>query len=443
MPGADLDGAPAQLPDAVGRARPVAPERLWNGQVAGRLVAEYGVAGEGPHVALHLSLRDMAQSLQQVGQLVADDVVRGQPSSHVEADGEILPDGDAIGGPGDADGDLAAVQLGKATQAFPHAAQQRRGAVVRAQRARRSYGRFEQSRLEVGHGRIITHRCRAGKALSWRGQSASRVAPGGEPIHHEGARGSGDLPGPRPPAVIVHVGGQMSRRHRSPVAAGLPVILLLAALAAAGCQNWDLKRPDAPAAGDADRSFTPLGEDTRSPLTSDVAWRRLDAIEAASGERRVELVETFLGEFPEARRIARVHRLAGEAWLATEQPGRAADAFERALVLTRTDVLGLPLETDLPLQLGMARLQAGQIEDGIEWLVRTGLADHGPRVQQALRWAHAEHGAEQPFAVWLEERRQPLLTGAPEFSLPGLQQERVALAEVRGKATLINFWSPT
>lgn len=235
----------------------------------------------------------------------------------------------------------------------------------------------------------------------------------------------------------------MVRRREPSAAAATLVVALLSSVLSAGCQNWDLKRPEQPSESDAaGRSFTPLSGE-RTPLTSDVAWRRLDAIEAAAGERRLELVDRFFEEFPEARRLPQVHRLAGESHLSLGRAESAAAAFERAVVLTRTDLLGVPLETELPLQLGMARIQAGQVDDGIEWLARVSIADHGPRVRQALLWAHAEHAADRPFDEWLASWHERLYTTAPGFSLPGLQQERVDLEQMRGKATLINFWSPT
>lgn len=238
------------------------------------------------------------------------------------------------------------------------------------------------------------------------------------------------------------LGAPMSalRSRATPRIAGLAA-LALAAAAGTGCQNWDLKRPQESAP--ASRSFTPIGEEAPGPLTSDVAMRRLEGIERAAAQERLALVASFMDEFREARLIPQVHRLAGEAHLEVGQPVEAADAFERALVLTRTDVLGIPLDTALPLQLAMARFSAGQAEQGTQWLARTSIADRGPNVMQALRWAHAEQVPSEPLDDWLRKIREPLLQPAPAFTLPGLQQERVSLAQARGTATLINFWSPT
>jgi hypothetical protein len=207
-----------------------------------------------------------------------------------------------------------------------------------------------------------------------------------------------------------------------------------------GCQNWDLKRPAESTTG-AD-GFTRIGEDP-TRLTNDVAIRRVEGIGAAQGQERLDLIEEFLSDFPQARFIPAVHRLAGEAKLAENRPAEAADDFERALVLTRTDVLGMPLETEIPYQLAMAKLTAGDTDAGLSWLVRTSVVDDSPRVDQALRWAWGEAGSSLDFEVWLAELRDPLLVRAPSFSLPGLLQSQVDLESSLGGATIINFWSPT
>ena len=225
----------------------------------------------------------------------------------------------------------------------------------------------------------------------------------------------------------------------------LAVITALSALALAsvGCtQNWDLLAPEERAADPA-RSFTPIGGDRAQPLTGDEARSRLAAILEAEGEERLALVERFLADFREARLIPEVHRAAAEAHLAAGRPAEAADAFERALVVTRTDVLGLPLDTELPLQLAMSALAAGDTGRGLTWLARTTVADEGPRVRQSLAWAHAEVAPERPLEAWLEEIREPVLMPAPRFELPGFQVDSVAVPDSRSKATLINFWSPT
>lgn len=220
-------------------------------------------------------------------------------------------------------------------------------------------------------------------------------------------------------------------------------IVALLLLGAVGCtQNWDLLEPGA-RNEEAARSFTPLGGDGPPPLTGDEARARLAAILEASGEERLARATAFLDEFREARLIPEVHRAAAEAHLAAGRPREAADAFERALVVTRADLLGLPLDTELPLQLAMSALAAGDLERGLTWLARTTLADGGPRVQQSLAWTHAELAPERPFDEWLEEIRGAVLTAAPRFQLPGFQTESVAVPDPTSKATLINFWSPT
>lgn len=219
--------------------------------------------------------------------------------------------------------------------------------------------------------------------------------------------------------------------------------VLLVAVLVVGCtQNWDLLEPEEDGAGGA-RTFTPIGEEGPGPLTGPVARQRLDEIQAASGEERLELIDGFLGAFQEARLIPQVHRAAGEAHLAAGRAAEAADSFERALMLTRTDLLGLPLEMELPLQLAMAALTAGDRERGLAWLARTTIAESGGGVQQAVAWAHAEVAPGVPVADWVAEIREGVLPRAPTFELPGFQSESVTVPDAESKATLINFWSPT
>jgi len=213
-------------------------------------------------------------------------------------------------------------------------------------------------------------------------------------------------------------------------------------LLVAGCQNWDLKRPEQKTPA---RAFTRIedGQPQPQPLTNEVALGRLEAIEQADAEDRIQLVKDFFADFPRARLIPQVHQLEGEAYVAQGMPDQAADAFQRALALTRTDVLGLPLEPDLPLQLGMARISAGQYEEGLEWLVRTSIADRSDRVRQALSWAHAQQPNAALFADWLREQRDRFRVSAPGFTLPALAGGTMSLEPGAGKATLLNFWSPT
>ena len=216
-------------------------------------------------------------------------------------------------------------------------------------------------------------------------------------------------------------------------------IIVVLVLAAAGCQNWDLLEPEE--TGSSSRTFTRLDGDEPQQLTNAVAIRRVREIEQATGAERVELIDEFVEAFPTARMIPQVHRLRGEALLTEAKNPEAAGSFERALVLTRTDLLGMPLESDLPLQLGMALLSAGDSE-GLRWLGRVSLVDHSEQVQQSLRWAHAQE-ANVGFDEWLADLRAEWMVEAPGFDLPGLLSDTVSYSEVRGRATLINFWSPT
>lgn len=218
----------------------------------------------------------------------------------------------------------------------------------------------------------------------------------------------------------------------------LAIPLLILVLSA--CQNWDLRRPPERMTG-AD-GFTRIGEDS-DRLTNDVAIERVAAIEAAHGQERLDLIAAFLEDFPQARFIASVHRLAGEAELAVDRPAEAALNFERALALTRTDVLGMPLEPEIPYQLAMSKLLAGETDDGLAWLARTSIIDPSERTEQALRWAWGEAGGIPDYDTWLRQLREPLLVRAPSFALPGLLSDQVDLESALRGATLINFWSPT
>lgn len=215
-------------------------------------------------------------------------------------------------------------------------------------------------------------------------------------------------------------------------------LALLGALV--GCQNADLLRPEVRQESST-RGFTPIGEAARSPLTNDTAMRRMEAIREAAGEERLGLIDGFLAEFPEARYIADLHQLGGEAELAANRPDRAAESFDRALVLTRTDLLGIPLETELPVQVATAKLAAGDRDAALLLLAKLSVVDESPRVQQALAWAWGSAGTSISYEEWLAELRAAHLVQAPRFTLPELRGGEVALEPA--PATIINFWSPT
>lgn len=221
------------------------------------------------------------------------------------------------------------------------------------------------------------------------------------------------------------------------------IAFALAAIAVSACQNWDLMRPQS-ADVEADRAFTRLGSESRVPLTNAVALRRVERIAAVTGNERLELVESFFNEFPEAKMFGRVHELTGEAHLVTGAHEAAVDAFALALSLTRTDLLGIPIESSLPLQLGLAMASAGDLAGGVTMLLRARVADRGERVDQALRWAYANDApGVASFEQWLQQGSDRVALVAPEFSLPGLQEPELDLGSALGGATLLNFWSPT
>jgi hypothetical protein len=222
----------------------------------------------------------------------------------------------------------------------------------------------------------------------------------------------------------------------------LPV---LAALTVAGCQNADLLKPAGQQVTEPgeERAFTRIGEDDPGPLTSELAYDWFDRIRESEGEQKLELINEFLAAFPEAQRLPDVQEMHADALAAERRLGEAADAYERALVMTRTDITGLPLSTELPLQLALTRLSSGDVEAGTDWLLRTSIAERGERVVQGLRWAFANnYRNEGPFDEWQRARRAAIAPAAPPFSLPGLLTTEVAL-DPGAAVTLVNFWSPT
>jgi hypothetical protein len=222
-------------------------------------------------------------------------------------------------------------------------------------------------------------------------------------------------------------------------------LLLVAGMLLAGCQNADLLKPAEPAGSTAtgERSFTRLGEDDPGPLTSELAYQWLDRIREASGPQRLALIDEFLADFPAGRRIAVVHEMRGDALAAEQQLAEASASYERALMLTRTDITGLPLDTELPVQLALTRLSSGDIVGGVDWLLRTSIADRSDRVIEGLRWGWSSNFREQgTFEDWTRRRRESIAPTPPRFVLPGLLESEVVLEPGAG-VTLVNFWSPT
>ena len=137
----------------------------------------------------------------------------------------------------------------------------------------------------------------------------------------------------------------------------------------------------------------------------------------------------------------------GDAYTATGEPSAAAESFEEAIYMSwpAPDILDLPLvNLELPYRAGWARFEAGNVGVGSDWLVRTTFVSDLPQLEQGLRFLYAELGSPgDSFAGWLASRRDVLSAVAPDFELPGYQQETLRLSELGGRLTLINFWTPT
>lgn len=221
-------------------------------------------------------------------------------------------------------------------------------------------------------------------------------------------------------------------------------VLLLAGLALVGCQNADLLKPAGRATEESgERRFTRIGEEDPGPLTSEVAYDWFDRIREVEGQARLDRIDEFLLAFPTGRRLAVVHQMRADALAAGERLGEAADAYERALVLTRADITGLPLSSELPLQLALARLSSGDIESGVEWLLRVSIADRSDRVAEVLRWVFATHfSGDGPFEAWRASRLAAVAPRPPAFRIPGLLEEYASF-DPGAAVTLVNFWSPT
>ncbi len=170
-------------------------------------------------------------------------------------------------------------------------------------------------------------------------------------------------------------------------------------------------------------------------------------MEAAAGEERLQIAAQFLQEYPEAQTISHFHELVGDAHTATGQSTAAAESFEIAVETSwpAPDILALPLvNLELPYRVGWARFEAGNVAGGSDWLVRTTFISDLPQLEQGLRFLYAELGSPgDSFAGWLASRRDVLSVAAPDFELPGYQQETLRLSELGGRLTLINFWTPT
>ena len=218
-------------------------------------------------------------------------------------------------------------------------------------------------------------------------------------------------------------------------------VTLLFLVALVGCQAWDRLEPTDPGGNVAS---TRVDSDEPSDLTTEVAQQRYAEIVAVTGAERVALIKAFFEDLPAARLVAELHRMAGESYLAQENNIDAAGAFERAMVLSGTDIIGLPVDVELAYQLGWARYLAGEVEDGTRMLVRVSIADRSARLIETLRWVHIDRGGGAGgFDAWLDAMLVEEAAVAPDFELPGYQQEQVRLADVRRVATLVNFWAPT
>lgn len=231
------------------------------------------------------------------------------------------------------------------------------------------------------------------------------------------------------------------------------VAALCAGLVALSCQAWDRLEPDPRDDATASERGT-LFDASGGPsfgaggvLTEEIAQRWLRQIEASPPQQRLSLADEFLREYPQGQVISYLHDLVGDAHRELDQPALAAEAYERAIVRSwpEPDILALPLSNlDLPFEAGWARYRAGDHEAGVNWLVRTTFVSDLPQLEQGLRFMYAEQGgAAGSFDEWLAGKRAVLGVVAPDFELPGYRTESIRLADVAGRVTLINFWTPT
>ena len=226
-------------------------------------------------------------------------------------------------------------------------------------------------------------------------------------------------------------------------------VLLIAALGLmAGCQGWDRLDPSPAERSAASDGFTSLdGKNTGFSglrLTNQVAELRLEQILGSTGEERLEHIDRFVTDFPEARAIPELHRLAGEGHLARDRPLEAAESFRLAVALSGTDILELPPNPELAYQLGWARYLGGELQVALPWLIRASLATDSTQLEEGLRWIHGEQvGSRTPFKAWLQQERLARTVYGPDFGLPGLSQPIIELEASAADATLLNFWSPT
>ncbi len=249
-------------------------------------------------------------------------------------------------------------------------------------------------------------------------------------------------------ALIMFRVFDTSRCRRHAARALLPY----AALFLIGCQGMDRLQPDRAADDVAGTRGTVL-DPASNPgmgggrLTEEIATRWVRQMEAAAGAERLQIAEQFLQEYPEARVIGYFHELVGDAYTATEAPLAAAKSFENAIDMSwpAPDILELPLvNQELPYRVGWAHFDAGNAEVGSDWLVRATFISDLPQLEQGLRFLHGELGGPgDSFDGWLASRRAALSVEAPDFELPGYQQETLRLSELGGRLTLINFWTPT
>lgn len=232
---------------------------------------------------------------------------------------------------------------------------------------------------------------------------------------------------------------------------------LFVAIIVAACQGMDRLEPDQATDRESSGASSERGtllDATSSPefggggrLTEEIAARWLLQLRGAGAEERLQLATQFLREYPQSDFIASVHELVGGAYSELGRPQDAADAWERAILMSwpAPDLLQLPLtDLELPYQVGWARFAAGDAQLGADWLIRATFVSDRPQLEQGLRFLYAEFSTPQgSFDEWFRMRRGELAVQAPDFELPGYGFDSLKLSEVASRLTLINFWTPT
>ena len=121
----------------------------------------------------------------------------------------------------------------------------------------------------------------------------------------------------------------------------------------------------------------------------------------------------------------------------------ALAGFERAKSMVDVSYIGIP-SYDLNNYWGKALLNHGDAKGAMDIFAPGALIAHDEEAIEGLKTAYVSaYGGTDGYDAWGKAKRAAIARTADDFDLPDSAGTRHTFNSLRGKVTLLNFWSPT